>query len=141
MTLKLPGSYEKAVKLLYYRNYFSDELALRLTEFGYTEKEIKEALQKCIDEKLMNDDVYAKDYIENALAGREWGYNKIFYKMTEKRIPTEKIKEYLRAYYSKEKEAEIKEIITKEKEKKLPAEIDSNKKKGILQRLLFLKGF
>jgi len=141
MTLKLPGSFEKAVKLLYYRNYFSDELEQKLLEFGYTEKEIKVAIHKCIDGKYMNDEVYAKDYIENALAGRRWGYNKIQYKMSEKGVPSEKIKQYLSAYYSKEKEAEIKELIIKEKEKKLPVEIDSFKKKGILQRLLFLKGF
>lgn len=141
MNLKLPNAFEKAVKLLYYHNYFSNDLAYRLAELDYREKEIKEAIQKCKEEKYLNDENFGKDFIEMAQKEKNWGYNKIYSKMYEKHVPVELIKQYLSAYYSKELETESKEKLKKEKEKKLPAEMDLEKKKGILQRFLYSKGF
>lgn len=141
MKLKLPDAFTNSIRLLYYRNYFSYELAHKLTELGYREKEIQEAIQKCINEKYLNDSSYSKEYIEWAQKEKKWGYKKICNKLKEKNIPIEIIKQYLCQYYSSDIETEIKDLLIEEKEKKLPEDMDSYKKNGILQRYLYQKGF
>jgi SOS response regulatory protein OraA/RecX len=130
----------KAMNLLNYKNYSSFEMKRKLDQFSFEESEIASAINKCIDLKLLNDDETFKYYIETAQQTKKWGYHKIISKLHEKQVPSDMIKFYMKKYYLKELELEIKENLIEEKEKTL-ADMEDIKKKGILARFLNQRGF
>ena len=134
-------AYDKSLQLLSYKNYSSFELRKKLLQFNFIDQQISEAIQKCIDLKLLNDDETMKYYIENCQVEKKWGYRKIVSKLQEKNIPADQIKFFMKEYYRRDLEPDIKELLLKEKEEKLSDTMDIYKKKGILARFLNQRGF
>jgi SOS response regulatory protein OraA/RecX len=135
------NAYVKALNLLNYKNYSSFEMKRKLDQFSYDESEIREAIEKCIELKLLNDQETFKYYIEQAQLEKKWGYRKIVSKLHEKQVPSDMIRFYMKEYYQKELEEEIKESLIQEKEKTLEGTMEEIKKKGILARFLNQRGF
>jgi SOS response regulatory protein OraA/RecX len=135
------NAFVKAMHLLNYKNYSSFEMIQKLTLFNYPEEEIYEAINKCKELKVLNDEERFKNYIENAQLESKWGYRKIVSKLMEKQIPSEMIRFYMKEYYRRDLEKEIKEALIEEKEKTLSDTSDMMKKKGIIARFLNQRGF
>lgn len=135
------NAYIKALNLLNYKNYSSFEMKKKLEKFNFEEAEIMEAIGKCIDLKLLNDQETFKYYIEHAQLEKKWGFRKIVSKLYEKQLPSDMVKFYMKEYYQKDLEEEIKQTLLQEKEKTLDDTIEEIKKKGILARFLNQRGF
>jgi SOS response regulatory protein OraA/RecX len=135
------NAYIKALNLLNYKNYSSFEMKKKLDQFNFEESEIMEAIDKCIDLKLLNDQETFKYYIENAQIEKKWGYRKIVSKLHEKQVPGDMIRFYMKEYYQKDLEEDIKNTLIEEREKTISDTMETVKKKGILARFLGQRGF
>ncbi|ADD02431.1 regulatory protein RecX [Thermoanaerobacter mathranii subsp. mathranii str. A3] len=117
-----------AFKLLSKKIVTEKELYQKLKIRGFSENVINEVIEKLKSYNYINDEIYAKLFIEqkmNQLHSRK----KIYYELINKGINREVIQESLRNFYPKEKEVEIiKKII----EKKLKFQEDTKKLKNYL---------
>ena len=134
-------AFDKALHLLNYKNYSSFAMKKKLEQFNFTAPEIKLAIDKCKELKLLNDEDTFKLYIEKAQIEKKWGYRKIVCKLQEKQVPYDRIKFYMQEYYQRELEEEIKEVLIQEKEKTLSDTMEPLKKKGMIARFLNQRGF
>ncbi len=82
-----PDCESYAFKLLARRDYFEQELALRLAEKGFTEEEISATLDKLRQMGLLNDDKLAADYALYLARSKNKSDFAILQKLRARRVP------------------------------------------------------
>lgn len=94
-----------SLRLLGRKDYFSFELKMKLKKKGFCDKDIDEVVDYLVKKKIINDESLIKREIEY-MQDREWGENKIIYKLKNKFLPADFIKESINKYFNRNKDIE-----------------------------------
>ncbi|MEN6359091.1 MAG: regulatory protein RecX [Smithella sp.] len=86
-SLDLAAAKQKAYRLLSMRPHSEKELEKKLREKGFPAAVVKEALEKLLDLKYLNDASFAVQWARNLAANKLWGNRKIIASLQEKGIP------------------------------------------------------
>ena len=85
--LDLAAAKQKAYRLLSMRPHSEKELEKKLREKGFPAAVVKEALEKLLDLKYLNDASFAMQWARNLATNKLWGNRKIIASLQEKGIP------------------------------------------------------
>ena len=86
-SLDLAAAKQKAYRLLSMRPHSEKELEKKLREKGFPAVVVKEALEKLLDLKYLNDASFAMQWARNLAANKLWGNRKIIASLQEKGVP------------------------------------------------------
>ena len=82
---------EMLLMMLARREHCSFDAENKLKQKGYEEEDIKKALKWAKENNYLNDDRYARLYVENALMQKHQGKKRIIYDLTYKHIDSKAI--------------------------------------------------
>ncbi len=85
--LDLAAAKQKAYRLLSMRPHSEKELERKLREKGFPAAVVKEALEKLLDLKYLNDASFAMQWARNLATNKLWGNRKIIASLQEKGVP------------------------------------------------------
>lgn len=126
------------LKLLSRKDYFSNELKMKLIEKGYTKEDIDEVITHLIEKKLIDDESLIQRKI-NYLQNKGWGEYKIYDYLIKKNIPKDLVKSSIRDFLDVELEIKnIKRYSKKRKEfdKKVRYLISKGFKESLILKIL-----
>jgi regulatory protein len=101
------SAYEKAVRLLSMRMHTSYELKKKLKQKGFSDDNIRVALEKLTAEGYLNDGSTAESYLNSLINHKTFGYYGIKAKMMQKGIDVRVIDILLEENFPPDKEAEL----------------------------------
>ena len=127
-------------RLLKFRIRTESEITQRLRKKGFTEKIIEELIRYFKDANLINDSLFASQWLNERL-NRGYGIERIKWELKQKGISEEYIQELIAKNEVLEKENDMLYKVMKEKIKKIDPNLESFKKKAILYRYLIQRGF
>lgn len=84
---------QKCMKLCSTKEYAPQEINEKLSSWGCNNYDIEEILQKLFDEKFLDVNRYARNYIHDKIKFNKWGKTKIELMLKQKMIPPSAIKE------------------------------------------------
>ena len=135
--LDLAAAKQKAYRLLALRPHSEKELEKKLREKGFPAAVVKEALEKLLDLKYLNDASFAVQWARNLAANKLWGNRKIIASLQEKGVPPRLIDDAIASARQEMPEEEaIALIVKKRAAKKRPASFDVKEKQRIFQSLM-----
>jgi len=135
--LDLAAAKQKAYRLLSLRPHSEKELEKKLREKGFPAAVVKEALEKLLDLKYLNDASFAKGLARNLAANKLWGNRKIIASLKEKGVAARWIDDAIAsARQELSEEAAIAILIKKRAAKKKAAVMDIKEKQRIFQSLM-----
>jgi len=70
-------AYDAAIRMLGRRDHFRSELGDKLRRKGYDRAEIEQALEKCAERGLINDEAIAARFVEAKATRRGWGRRRL----------------------------------------------------------------
>jgi len=97
---------EMLLMMLARREHCSFDAENKLKQKGYEEEDIKKALKWAKENNYLNDDRYARLYVENALMQKHQGKKRIIYDLTYKHIDSKAIHDAINEFYDKDTETE-----------------------------------
>jgi len=106
-------AYEYAVYLLSLKLRSVGEVLAKMTGRGFSQKVIEQTLSRLKSQKYLDDETYAKIFLENLKAYRNFGYYGIKKKFMEKKLPSDVIDRVLSEGFSKQQERKIAERLLK----------------------------
>ncbi len=106
---------QKAYRLLSLRPHSQRELEKKLRDRGFPEAAIKEALEKLLDLKYLNDASFARQWARNLAVNKLWGNRKISASLQEKGISPQLIDEAIAAARQELPEEKAVAILVKKK--------------------------
>ena len=124
--------YYMALKYLSNKNRCQKEIKTYLTKNHFSNQDIENTIQKLIEKKLLNDDLYLQAFINDQVNLTTNGPSKIINKLVNLGFTEEKIKDYLNTFPSELWQEKITKIITKK--------INSHQKEGskkLKERLMY----
>jgi len=135
--LDLAAAEEKAYRLLSMRPHSEKELAKKLRDKGFPEAVIKEALEKLLDLKYLNDTSFALQWARNLAVNKLWGNRKIIASLQEKGVQARWIDDALASVRQELPEEEaIVMLISKKAARRKAAALDIKEKQRIFQNLM-----
>ena len=135
--LDLAAAKQKAYRLLSMRPHSEKELDKKLREKGFPAAVVKEALEKLLDLKYLNDASFAVQWARNLAANKLWGNRKIIASLQEKGVPARLIDDAIASARQEMPEEEaIALIVKKRAAKKTSAAFDVKEKQRIFQSLM-----
>jgi regulatory protein len=135
--LDLAAAKQKAYRLLSLRPHSEKELEKKLREKGFPAVVVKEALEKLIDLKYLNDASFAIQWTRNLAVNKLWGNRKIIAGLQEKGIEARLINDAVASVRQDLPEEEaIAILIKKRAAKKKSAAFDVKEKQRIFQSLM-----
>jgi len=135
--LDLAAAKQKAYRLLSLRPHSERELEKKLREKGFPAAVVKEALEKLLDLKYLNDASFAKGLARNLATNKLWGNRKIIASLREKGVADRLIDDAVAAARQELSEEEaIVILIKKRAAKKKAAVMDIKEKQRIFQSLM-----
>jgi regulatory protein len=81
------SAYQTALDLLARRDHFRQELAEKLRRRGHDDDELDEALARCADAGLIDDERLAARYVELRVADRGWGPRRLAAELRRRGVP------------------------------------------------------
>jgi len=136
-SLDLAAAKQKAYRLLSMRPHSEKELEKKLREKGFSAAVVKEALEKLLDLKYLNDASFAKGLARNLATNKLWGNRKIIASLREKGVADRLIDDAVAAARQELSEEEaIVILIKKRAAKKKAAVMDIKEKQRIFQSLM-----
>lgn len=129
-----------AYRFLNYKPRTEKEIIKKLKENKISVKSIEKIISVLKDMKYINDNQFAKLYLEEKLANNPKGKRFIAIKLAEKGISKDVINNVIESRYSEEKEFEKAKDLLRKYLKKVRAKNDANKKQKCY-RYLLSKGF
>jgi regulatory protein len=88
VTRHIRSAYQTALDLLARRDHFRHELAEKLQRRGHGEDEVREALARCADAGLLDDERLAARFVELRAADRGWGPHRLAAELRRRGVPT-----------------------------------------------------
>lgn len=79
-------AFNKALDLLTLKDYTSFEIKSKLLKKGYTDEVIENVFEKLLSYNFINDEKYAKNYVDYAKKYKKHGKTKILFTLKQKRI-------------------------------------------------------
>ncbi len=135
--LDLAAAKQKAYRLLSMRPHSEKELEKKLREKGFPAAVVKEALEKLLDLKYLNDASFAVQWARNLAANKLWGNRKIIASLQEKGVPARLINDAVAsARQEMTEEGAVSILIKKRAARKKLAEFDIKEKQRIFQSLM-----
>lgn len=114
------------------------EMRQYLYRKGYDEQVINDAISVLISEKLLNDEMYVREWLEVVAPSRGYGRQKIFAMLAKRGLDFDLIEDGYRLYF-KDKERDVMEEVAR---KKLPTISGTDfEKSQKLGRFLISRGF
>ncbi|MDD5361303.1 MAG: RecX family transcriptional regulator [Ignavibacteria bacterium] len=129
-----------AYRFLNYKQRSEKEVRKKLKEKKISEPCIEKVISFLKDLKYLNDETYAKMYLESKILQKPEGRRVLKMKLTEKGIPKETAEKIVSENYSEELEKEKAAELLKKYEKKVRAKNPADKKQKCY-RFLISKGF
>ncbi len=135
--LDLHSARQKAYRLLSVRPRSAREIEKKLREKGFPAAVIKEALEKLLDLKYLDDTSFASQWARNLAVNKFWGNRKIIASLKEKGIAAHLIDKAIEEVRQEIPEEEAIAVLIKKKTvgKKIDLQ-DIKEKKRIFQNLL-----
>ena len=134
--LDLAAALQSAYRYLSLRPQSARELEKKLRGKGFPAGVIKEALEKLVDLKYLNDESFAVQWARNLAVNKLWGNRKIILSLQEKGVPNRLIDDaVLCARQELTEEEAIAILIKKRAAKKKTAALDIKEKQRIFQSL------
>ncbi|MEO8065631.1 MAG: RecX family transcriptional regulator [Candidatus Doudnabacteria bacterium] len=99
--------YDKATQLLKIRPHYSAELAKKLSLRGFAKLDIDDAINRLIEQGLLNDAQYAQAYTEELIRNKSFGFYGLKAKLMQRGIPGNDAEQLLKENFTLEKEKEI----------------------------------
>ena len=135
--LDLAAAMKKAYRLLSLRPHSQSELEKKLRDKGFPDPVIKEALEKLLDLKYLNDASFASSWARNLAVNKLWGNRKIIISLQGKSVATRLIDDAIASARQEIPEEEaIALLIKKRAARKKSAILDAKEKRSIFQSLL-----
>ena len=106
-------AYDKAIQLLNMRMHASGELAQKLKTKGFADSDIREVIKKLEDLRFLDDEHFARIFVENMKAYKDWGYFGLKAKLIKKYLPSDIIERTLERFYPPEVELAVAERLVK----------------------------
>jgi regulatory protein len=78
--------FDKAVKLLSLRLHTTQELRLKLFRYKFDKAVINEVLERLLETKVLNDEAFAENYLDNLIKYKSFGYYGIKSKLLQRGI-------------------------------------------------------
>lgn len=129
-----------AYTFLAYRQRSKKELSRKLQQKKISEKTIKKVLEILEKQKYIDDEKFAKNFLEDKLKSKPAGRRLLKLKLSEKGISREILQKTIDENYSDEKEFEAASLLLK-KYKTGIKKADSNEMKSKCYRYLISRGF
>ncbi|MDK2836655.1 MAG: regulatory protein [Thermosediminibacterales bacterium] len=86
---EIKKAYNEALKILSYKNYTSQEIYKKLINKGFKEDVVEQAVRELKQKKYLNDEEYAKLWLENHQLLKPVGKRKVYWDLAKKGIPKE----------------------------------------------------
>jgi regulatory protein len=135
--LDLAAAKQKAYRLLSMRPHSEKELEKKLREKGFPAAVVKEALEKLLDLKYLNDASFAVQWARNLAANKLWGNRKIIASLQEKGVPARLINDAVAsARQDMTEQSAIAILIKKRAAGKSTAVLNVKEKQRIFQSLM-----
>jgi len=74
------------LKLLSYKARSEQDIRDKMSKRGYSEKAIEEAIKYLRDQKYIDDEEFAKNYIRSSIINKKLGYNRIKNELLQKKV-------------------------------------------------------
>ena len=87
MTRQPRSAYQTALDLLARRDHFRQELVEKLRRRGYPEAELEDAVARCADAGLLDDERLAARFVELRAADRGWGPRRLAAELRRRGVP------------------------------------------------------
>jgi regulatory protein len=104
-------AYEKAVQLLKIRPHHANELAKKLLIRGFNREDVDAVILKLAELKLIDNDLFAQNYLEELLRYKSFGYYGVKAKLMSRGIASNEADNLLKENLTIEKELEIAEKV------------------------------
>lgn len=100
-------AYEKAKSLIKIRPHHSEELIKKLLMRGFDRERINSAIQKLIEEQLIDNEQFAQVYLDSLIRYKTFGFYGLKAKLMQRGIPNRDAEVLLKEKLPIEKEKEI----------------------------------
>jgi regulatory protein len=129
--------YEAALRFLSYRFRSEKEVLDKLKTKKFNERIIKKIVQRLKQEKLLDDEEFARAWLRNRKILRPSGKQLIFWELKQKGLKEETIKKILKESYNKDEEMALAKKVALQKKRvyqNLPIKESRQKMLGFLKR-------
>ncbi|HMS33056.1 MAG TPA: RecX family transcriptional regulator [Ignavibacteria bacterium] len=129
-----------AYSFLAYKPRSKKDLVKKLKQKKISDNTIDDIIELLEKQKYLNDEIYARNYLEDKLSSKPIGKRLAMMKLLEKGIDKEQIESVINENYSEDKEFELAAKLMEKYEKKVKFK-DQADKKNKCYRYLISKGF
>lgn len=129
-----------AYSFLAYKPRSKKDLVKKLKQKKISDNTIADIIELLEKQKYLNDEIYARNYLEDKLSSKPIGKRLAMMKLLEKGIDKEQIESVINENYSEDKEFELAAKLMEKYEKKVKFK-DQADKKNKCYRYLISKGF